>query len=355
MSSRQLQGTLTSHVGEMNPWLDSQSLPVEPQNLPKVQLDWGSPGEMLGRAISWMDGIHRQLAAGGDVQAGMLKLHGGLAQLRQHWSHEDWRRFCLEAARPHPLREFLHQCPFTRHGYQRPRGYAGDAALIDYLYSERLEEDSHLHPGAHIYRFMYQQPSPRSVRERRALLAQQLDSVAAQVDRPRILSVACGHLREAEQSLAVKEHRVGELVAFDQDPLSLAEVTRQHPGPVVQPVCGSVRALLSGRTVFGNLDLIYSAGLYDYLSDNTARRLTQLLFDMLKPGGRLLLANFATCPEAGYLEAFMDWWLIYRDEAQVQAFTRDIDPRQLAGTRMFRDSQQNVIYLELTRRTAQSP
>jgi len=312
--------------------------------------DWANQGESLGPANSWLDGIYKQLANGGDVQAGMLTLHHGLFHARRHWSRKAWRKFCLESARVHPLRELLHQCPFTRHGYERPRGYAGDAALIDYLYADRVEQEMDLHPGVHIYRFMYQQPSPRSVRERRMLLAREIDTVAAQAQQPRILSVACGHLREAELSHAVKEHRVGEFIAFDQDPVSLAEVARQHPETAIRPVCGSVRALLTGRTVFGHLDLAYSAGLYDYLSDNTARRLTQLLFDMLNPGGRLLVANFATCPEAGYLEAFMDWWLIYRDEDQMQALTLDIDPMQLASWRLFRDSEQNVIYLELTRR-----
>lgn len=312
--------------------------------------DWTSQSEMLGQATSWLDATYRQLTHGGDVQAGMLTLHHGLFHLRRQWNRKEWRRFCLEIARVHPLRDLLHQCPFTRHGYERPRGYAGDAALIDYLYADRMDGEHHVQPGAHIYRFMYQQPSPRSVRERRVLLAREIDTVASQVHQPRILSVACGHLREAELSHAVKEHRVGEFIAFDQDPMSLAEVARQHPETAIRPVAGSVRALLMGRTVFGHLDLAYSAGLYDYLSDNTARRLTQLLFDMLNPGGRLLVANFATCPEAGYLEAFMDWWLIYRDEDQMQALTLDIDPRQLASWRMFRDSEQNVIYLELTRR-----
>ncbi|MDY7227245.1 class I SAM-dependent methyltransferase [Hyalangium rubrum] len=280
----------------------------------------------------------------------MLLLHHGLFHMRNQWNRKEWRRFCLEVARVHPLRELLHQCPFTRHGYERPRGYAGDAALIDYLYAERIEEELHLHPGTNIYRFMYQQPSPRSVRERRVLLAQEIDKVASQVHMPRILSVACGHLRESELARSVKEHHIGEFIAFDQDPMSLAEVSRQHPENAIRPVCGSVRALLTGRALFGHLDLAYSAGLYDYLSDNTARRLTQILFNMLNPGGRLLVANFATCPEAGYLEAFMDWWLIYRDEDQMQALTLDIDPLQLASTNMFRDTEKNVIYLELTRR-----
>jgi extracellular factor (EF) 3-hydroxypalmitic acid methyl ester biosynthesis protein len=314
-----------------------------------AEIDWSSQGEMLGQATSWLDGIYHQITHGAEAQAALSTLHSGLFHLRRQASRKDWRKFCLEVARNHPLRELLHQCPFTRHGYERPRGYAGDAELLDYLYAEREKEGLHLHPGIHIYRFMYHQPSPRSARERLRLLAREIDLVAAQVPMPRILSVACGHLREAAQSHAVKEHRIGELIAFDQDPVSLAEVTRQHPETAIRPVCGSVRSILTGRTMFGHMDLVYSAGLYDYVLDKTARRLTQLLFSMLNPGGRLLIANFATCPEAGYFEAFMDWWLIYRDEADMQTLTQEIDPRQLASTRMFRDSEQNVIYLELTR------
>ncbi|SEU38294.1 class I SAM-dependent methyltransferase [Stigmatella erecta] len=312
--------------------------------------DGHAPADVFHQATSWLDGIHRQLTHGGDVHTAMQTLHRGLFHLRRQWSRKDWRHFCLEHARVHPLRELLHQCPFTRHGYERPRGYAGDAALIDYLYAECVGAEGHMQPGGHIYRFMYQQPSPRSVRERRMLLAREIDAVASRTHMPRLLSVACGHLRESELSHAVREHHIGDFIAFDQDPMSLTEVTRQHPNNAIRPVCGSVRALLTGRTVFGHLDLAYSAGLYDYLSDNTARRLTQILFDMLNPGGRLMVANFATCPEAGYLEAFMDWWLIYRDEDQMQALTLDIDPNAIAATNMFRDSEQNVIYLTLDRR-----
>jgi hypothetical protein len=318
---------------------------VAPSNI-----EWADHDDKFGHAKAWLDGIYRQLANGADVYVGMETLHQGLAALRRHWSQKEWRRFCLETARIHSLRELLHQCPFTRRGYERPRGYAGDAELIDYLYAERMEEELRFMPGGHIYRSLYQQPSSRSVRERRELFAKEIDAVAATVHMPRVLSVACGHLREAELSRSIKEHRIGEFIAFDQDPVSLAEVAKQHPGTAIRPMCGSARSLLTGKTVFGHLDLVYSAGLYDYLSDNTARRLTQILFGMLNPGGRLMVANFATCPEAGYLEAFMDWWLIYRDEDQMQSLTLDIDPLQLAATNLFRDSEQNVIYLELIRR-----
>jgi extracellular factor (EF) 3-hydroxypalmitic acid methyl ester biosynthesis protein len=332
------------------------ALPVAPETNHLVLVK--PPGEELllgeeafAEARMWLDALHARMVEGPDdlLHHGMTDLHGGLIERRRQWSPEVWKRFCQELARKHPLRPFLHQCPFTRHAFERPRGYAGDAALIDYLYMDRAEDE--LHAGREIYRYMHGQPSARSVRERRELLARMMDETAARRPDGRVLSVACGHLREAEQSRAVTEARLQELIAFDQDPVSLAEISRLHTNGVVRPVCGSVRSLLAGKVAFSELDLAYSAGLYDYLSDSVASRLTALLFGMLRPGGRLLVANFAVHPpETGYMEAFMDWWLTYRDEDGMRGLLAETPLEQVANVRLFRDSQDNVIYLEVTRR-----
>jgi SAM-dependent methyltransferase len=308
--------------------------------------------ETFAEAERWLDNVYERMLDGPDevLWQNMHSLHLGLLTLRRRWSPEIWRRFCKEPARRHPLRSFLHQCPFTRRAFERPRGYAGDAALIDYLYMDHAEEE--LHAGREVYRYMHSQPSAKSVRERRELLARALDETAERVPGGgRVLSVACGHLREAESSKAVAERRLGELIAFDQDALSLAEISHHNAHGVVKPVCGSVRALLSGKVTFSDMDFVYSAGLYDYLSDAVATRLTALLLGMLRPGGRLLVANFARFPpETGYMEAFMDWWLIYRDEDDMRRMLGEVSMDRLAGVRLFRDSIDNVIYLELTRK-----
>ncbi len=311
-------------------------------------IDWVERSDAFLRTDEWLDDLHRRMLQG-DVQTHMAELYQGLYHLRRKCDREEWHVFCLESTRSHRLRELLHQCPYSRHSYLRPRGYAGDADLIDYVYSERRTGAPPL--GQDIYRFLYQQPGPRCVRERRMILAREIDAVAERVRRPKILSVACGHLREAEQSRAVAERRVGTFLAVDQDKESLAEVERQHTGGVVTPVCDTVRSIILGRSTFKGQDLIYSAGLYDYLSSCTAQRLTRQLFGMLRPGGRLVLGNFASStPDAGYLEAFMDWWLVYRDEAEMRALSAEIDPAQIASVNMFRDSVGHVIYLELERR-----
>ena len=75
-------------------------------------------------------------------------------------------------------------------------------------------------------------------------------------------------------------------------------------------------------------DLIYCSGLYDYLSDSVCKALNSHLFDLLKPGGFLVVGNFATnTPGQNLMEHLMDWFLIYRNGRQVAA----LSPEQAAA------------------------
>src|SRR5262249_13644268 len=170
------------------------------------------------------------------------------------------------------------------------------------------------------------------------------------VKSPRILSVACGHLREAQLSKAVKNGRVGAYVGLDQDEDSLAVVQAEQQPYGIKVVRGSVRSMLTEKHDFSGMDLIYSAGLYDYLAESVAIRLTQTLFQSLRAGGSLLIANFA--PELRdicYLEAFMDWRLIYRRETEVEQFARAIPPDQISELKCFREENGAIVFLEIVR------
>jgi extracellular factor (EF) 3-hydroxypalmitic acid methyl ester biosynthesis protein len=99
----------------------------------------------------------------------------------------------------------------------------------------------------------------------------------------------------------------------------------------------------------GTFDLIYSPGLYDYLDQVVARPLTKALFSMLKPGGTLLLANFLReTSTAASMELFMDWWLIYRTEAEMRDFATDIPSAEIAGSAHWSDGPE-LAYLRLKR------
>jgi extracellular factor (EF) 3-hydroxypalmitic acid methyl ester biosynthesis protein len=259
----------------------------------------------------------------------------------------DWTEFVRDHVSRHSIQKALHESPFSRRAYEKPRGYPGDAVTIDYAYGlNRLDRASLL--GRALYEWEYRSQCCRSVRSRRDLVAKRIDEAALSNPRARILSVACGHLREAQISEAVRESMFDEFLALDQDPDSLAVVQAEHPG--IRTVCRGVQTLLTREPEWNDLDFVYAAGLYDYLSDAFARRLTARLFAMVRPGGRLLIANFH--PEAlgsACMEAWMDWWLIYRTEGQVEALASGINPQTILWQQSFRDGDRNVAYLELVK------
>jgi hypothetical protein len=75
------------------------------------------------------------------------------------------------------------------------------------------------------------------------------------------------------------------------------------------------------------------------------------MFSMLRPGGRLLIANYARESDGtGYMESFMGWHLIYRDEADIRQLAASIDETEIRDISTFRDLHKNVVFLEVNRR-----
>ena len=286
----------------------------------------------------------------GKVENGMETLMVGLSSVRQRCAPEEWDRLVHVEVLCHPVGPLVREDPFTRRSYDKPRGYPGDPALLDYMYGSDLPPlTSAL--GAAILQFNRDRQASRSVRSRRQILAHAIDQTAARVRLPRILAVGCGHLREAADSRALSDGMISEFVALDHDAEALRQVNIDFEANGVRTLHASLRSLLSQKLGLRDLDLIYVPGLYDYLTDRVATRLTTCLFDMLAPGGQLLIANFSPhLSDIGYMESFMAWRLVYRDPAQLAALSADIDSFRWSCKQLFWDEHENIVFLELTRR-----
>jgi hypothetical protein len=299
-----------------------------------------------------LDRVHEQLQASPhDTGPAMYQLQSGLHAVKSRCSADEWDLVVAECD-AHPVAKLLWQDPFTRHSYDKPSGYAGDARLLDYLYGVADAPAGTTQLGASVFGHMMNQQGALGVRARGDVLAQLIDETAERFERPRILSIACGHLREGVRSKALMDGRVGELVALDQDADSLAEVERVYAGKPVRTMTCSVRAILAGKVKLEGFHFVYAAGLYDYLSERVAQRLTRMMFDMLVPGGRLLVANFAPgLPEVGYMETFMAWRLIYRTPDEMARLSADIPGGEWHSHRVFWDASENIVFLDVVRRT----
>ncbi|MDR3689987.1 MAG: class I SAM-dependent methyltransferase [Fimbriimonas sp.] len=269
--------------------------------------------------------------------------------IRTSLTSDQWKAYILDVRTSKRLIKDILRSPLSFRTNSKPRGYAGDAETLDLIYGAMCPSTSgEIDPV--LYAAEFGGPPACSVRDRAMVLAEFIDSVCEARVSARLLSIACGHLREAGASSALSRGSCSELVAFDQDRESLATITRDYPHLPIRTIEGDVRRIIVGRFDLGLFDGIYCAGLYDYLNDRTATRLTTSLFSMLRPGGRLLLANFAPDTAGiGFMECIQDWFLTYRSEADLVDLMSEIPPSERSSVRTFRDRMQNIAFLEVER------
>lgn len=305
---------------------------------------------------------YHEVALAGYESAAIMLVNEHVERVRGGGIGEDWRKYVDDYCRPHPLFTVFSQCPMTARCIEKPRGYAGDAVTLDLIYSKKIPKDFHniSLQGQRLFSALVDMPVCRSVDYRSKLIARIIDAFAerrATAGGPpiRVLSLACGHAKELEGCASLRNGRVAQVVALDQDELSLGVLRQRFANLPLDAQQISVRDILSARSIsdlLGKFDFIYSTGLYDYLDQRVATRLTAKLFESLLPGGELFLANFHSNNHgSAYMEAFMDWWLIYRSDEELKAVIQDIDSTYIKSVHQFLDPLGNVTYLQVERST----
>jgi hypothetical protein len=246
----------------------------------------------------------------------------------------------------HPLHRQLLDDPFTKRAFEKPRGYAGDAVMLDYIYRPRELQTSGF--GHVVHHVTTAAGAAKSIRWRRSHLAGRLLEGMESNDRLRVLSVASGHLRELDIVSIATSNRNIQILALDQDKDSLEEAVRCYPDFVIHPLNHSISHLFKSD-ILGQFDLIYSAGLFDYLADRTAISLIEVLVARLHPGGRLVLGNYTHANDGrGYMEGMMDWRLIYRHEEDLVRLVKTATGASILQT--YLDDPGNIAYVEIGKR-----
>jgi hypothetical protein len=268
------------------------------------------------------------------------------------------------------LMPLLMACPMHRRAYEKPLGYAGDYRMMEMYFARDLRGDGlfgrFLHSVAQGYS-LGRAVVAREVVMREAVRA----AMRTPGDEPvRILSVAAGPAIELRKVLGevTALERPLELVLLDQDEAAHETAHRRlsrllvehHRGrlPVkLECVHFSVRQLLKPQSLeeaavaehlLADMDLVYSAGLYDYLTEAVAGRLTHLLYSRLRPGGRLLVGNLTETPDTTWImEYVLGWHLVYRTEEQMLRFADGLVPPP-ARVGITRDQTGLCLFLDVT-------
>lgn len=291
---------------------------------------------------------HQRYILSANTFDGVNALCHAMSEIRMQTDDEAWRSDCKPFIAAHPVYRLLQQDPYTRRANEKPRGYAGDAVMLDYLYFQDPPEGTSDF-GREVFRCTVASPGGEAVRWRARHFADRIDRLSGASGDVHCLSLACGHLREAEYSDAIRARRV-RVTAADQDAESLSTVRSAYGAYSIEAVHCSVRDVIKGDLSFDGVQLAYAAGLYDYLPRKEATALTARLFSMLSPGGSVVVPNFlARNPVRGYMESFMDWYLVVRTPDEIQALGSGIPGAHIASTRYYEDPFGVVGYLEIVK------
>jgi len=246
------------------------------------------------------------------------------------------------------LMPVLMACALQRRAYEKPLGYAGDYRMMELCFAPEPTGDGlfarFLHSIGQNYGLV------RTVVAREAVMRSAVRGASeAPGDAPiRILALAAGPAIELRRWLEETPMlgRPVHLILLDQDPSAHESAHRhltrilleRHHGmlPVtVQCLHFSVRQLLKPLTpddhevcdALRDLDLVYSAGLYDYLPELVALRLTRTLYGKLRPSGRMLMGNLVETPDSTWMmEYVLGWTLLYRTDESMLRLGHRLSP-----------------------------
>jgi extracellular factor (EF) 3-hydroxypalmitic acid methyl ester biosynthesis protein len=263
----------------------------------------------------------------------------------------------------HPL---LLGAPFMHRTFTKPLGYAGDYEMVNMMLRDPYEGGSVFAKILNTW-FVAQAPA-EAHRNRLDYLVGRLEETTARAlaagRRARVASLGCGPAHEVQRFLATRDfagHADFTLIDFNDETLAftveqIAGITRRTGRRCgVNAVRRSVLQILkeAARTVRkpagDQYDFVYCAGLFDYLPDNVAQRITNVLFEWVAPGGLFVSTNVAPYnPRRLTMDLIMDWHLIYRTAERMAQLTPEQARREdcvvkadLTGVNVFLEARQD--------------
>lgn len=228
----------------------------------------------------------------------------------------------------HPL---LLCSPFAWRTFSKPLGYAGDYQMVNMILDAALV-------GRNLFAkvlnaWFISQPPAEAHRNRIKVLTETIEREAlrqwSQGRKLKLLNLGCGPAAEIQRFMersSLSEFVEFTLLDFNDETIAFArealENCRKSAGRRVSIsfIKKSVMQLLKAgeRGALGNeFDLIYCAGLYDYLPDRVCRQLNDVYYDLLAPDGLLVTTNVdSSNPIRHMLDYVLEWHLIYRNSAE---------------------------------------
>ncbi|MCD6570215.1 MAG: PilZ domain-containing protein [Deltaproteobacteria bacterium] len=256
------------------------------------------------------------------------KVVGRFTDSKQHFIHREYFQ--------KKLGEFFMKSKLFQRAYTKPLGYAGDFEMMNIIYRNQFEGDDLF--SQIMNKIDCEGSGAKAVRNRRTFFYEKIRALVMNSHNQeviKIMSVACGptlefydfvfSLRDKKIPIKIK------FIAIDQDRNALDDA-RSRIDPLLAErddielhyVEENIKRLIVGKDEVNDLyigsDLIYTAGLFDYLSERASNRLIHKLYTFLNPGGTLIVGNFGPYnPQRFIMDYGCEWFLLYRSEEDIKA------------------------------------
>lgn len=328
---KDVMGDMQSFLSELRLWLDRIELEIRSSpSADRQELERTVIAEIAGLISEAIDNfIGRFEAIVGELEEAL------------HPIHRIYLRRQL-----HPL---VLCSPFAYRTFHKPLGYAGDYEMVDMMMRSPCEGSTLFAKVLNVW--LLGQAPASAHRNRVEYLARKLLEETVRVQaagrRLRVYDLGCGPAAEIQKFMReqpVSDRADFTLLDFNEETLSharsiLENVRRANSRSTsLQFLKRSVQQLLKEtarsvqRTAANQYDFIYCAGLFDYLSTAVCKRLMNIFYEMLAPGGLLVATNVTAVlndsrPFRHSMEYILDWHLIYRDAPEAETFAPDAAPK----------------------------
>jgi SAM-dependent methyltransferase len=203
----------------------------------------------------------------------------------------------------------------TMQGYalMKPHGYSGDYVIIERIYQRWLSPKEHL---VNWDRFFHSQEAPRALLNRKKYFVDILNSLEHKDGRRDVLNIGCGPCQDIVEFLSQgKSHVFFQCVDYDKNAIEYSYNKIKEKG-----FLGNMEFHRDNALKFRpskQYDLIWSAGLFDYLDAKTFGMLLVRQLDFIKPGGEIVIGNFSlNNPTRDYMECG-NWFLHHRSSEEL--------------------------------------
>ncbi|NWG71560.1 MAG: hypothetical protein HXY23_08140 [Parvularculaceae bacterium] len=220
-----------------------------------------------------------------------------------------------------------------RRCYVKPMGYPGDYQIMNYMYDQRPEGATLRENFLHGLGLIAGRPIDTRMRTLARIVAEHFAAKPAAGER-RVASIGAGPARELEHILAAFDPAAGLVATLVDQEIDALEYAANRSRPLIESGRLTIEARhTSFKSMFdpggirglAGQDVIYSLGLVDYFSPLLATRFVGRAYELVRPGGKVIIGNASDSPLGTYwaMEQVLDWTLYFRNIEEMRALARE--------------------------------